>query len=71
MSNYRNPTPFMTIHFDVWEPTQNISLSEHKSFITFIDCYSRLTWIYLLKAKSDVFLCFQLFHKIVCTQFDT
>ena len=27
--------------------------------------------MYLLKAKSKVFSCFQLFHKIICTQFDT
>ena len=29
-----------------------------------------MTWVYLLRAKSDVFSCFQSFHKLVCTQFN-
>ena len=30
-----------------------------------------MTWVYLIKAKSDVFSCFQSFYTMVCTQFDT
>ena len=30
-----------------------------------------MTWVNLIKAKSDVFYRFQSFHKMVCTQFDT
>ena len=71
LNNNKSTIPFMTIHSDVWGPTQTPSLSGSRWFITFIDCCTRMTWVYLLKAKSEVFSCFQLFHKMICTQFDT
>ena len=40
-----------------------------KYFVTFIDCYSRMTWIYLMRPKDEVFSCFQNFHALVKTQF--
>ena len=70
LSNNKSNFPFMTIHSNVWGPTQTTSLSGSHWFVTFIDCCTRMTWVYLLKAKSDVFSCFQSFHKMVCTQFD-
>ena len=71
LNNNKSTIPFMTIHSDVWGPTQTPSLSGSRWFVTFIDCCTRMTWVYLLKAKSEVFSCFQLFHKMICTQFDT
>ncbi|KAK8951032.1 hypothetical protein KSP39_PZI004596 [Platanthera zijinensis] len=61
--------PFDVIHSDVWGPSRVTSLSGYKWFVTFIDCHSRTTWLYLLKQKSDVFPCFQNFHKMVSQQF--
>lgn len=29
-----------------------------KYFVTFIDCYSRMTWVYLMRDKDEVFTCF-------------
>lgn len=46
-----------------------MSLTGTKWFVTFIDDYSRATWVYLMKDKSEVFFVFQNFHKMVCTQF--
>jgi hypothetical protein len=40
-------------------------------FVSFIDDFSRTTWVYLLKDKSDVFSVFQMFHKMIQTQFNT
>jgi transposase InsO family protein len=62
--------PFMVIHSDVWGPSPVTSLLGYHWFVTFIDCHSRVTWVYLLKAKNEVFSCFQSFHKMVRTQFD-
>ena len=47
------------IHSDVWEPTQNLNLGGSRYFVSFIDNYSRHTWIYLIKKKSEVLDCFR------------
>ena len=39
-------------------PTINVSLGGSRYFISFIDDYTRHTWIYLLERKSKVFNCF-------------
>ena len=70
LSDNKSTIPFSTIHSDVWGPTQILSLSGSRWFVTFIDCCTRMTWVYLLKAKSEVFSCFKSFHKMICTQFE-
>jgi transposase InsO family protein len=40
-----------------------------KYFVTFIDCYSHMTWVYLMHHKDEVFHCFQNFHAYVKNQF--
>ena len=66
------------IYSDVWGHTQ-ISVSGHEYYVSFIDAYSRFTWLYLLKRKSDVFDVFLQFqahverllkHKIIHVQSD-
>ena len=50
---------FERIHSDVWGPCEVHSVSGHRWFVTFIDCFSRYTWLYLLKHKSDVLSVFK------------
>ena len=50
----RSGKPFEMIHSDVWGPCEVRSIFGHRRFVTFIDCFSRYTWLYLLKHKSDV-----------------
>ena len=38
--------------------------------VSFIDDYSKFTWIYLLKFKSEVFSVFQEFQELVESHFD-
>jgi hypothetical protein len=66
----RSTEPFMLIHSDVWGPCSITSLSGFKWFVTFIDCYTRMTWIYMLRGKHEVLRCFQDFHKLVTNQFN-
>ena len=47
------------IHSDVCGPMRTESLSGYTYFVTFIDDFSRFTWIYGLKSKADVFICFK------------
>ena len=67
----RSYEPFILIHSDVWGPCSVTSVSGFKWFVTFIDCYTRMTWIYMMKHKSEVLRCFQDFHRMVATQFDS
>jgi hypothetical protein len=62
--------PFMLIHSDVWGPCSSTSVSGFKWFVTFIDCYTRMAWIYMLKHKNEVLRCFKDFHKLVTNQFN-
>lgn len=67
----RGYEPFILIHSDVWGPCSVTSVSGFKWLVTFIDCYTRMTWIYMMKHKSNVLRCFQGFHRMVAIQFDT
>ena len=46
---------FKIVHTDVWGVTPVPSHARYKYFVTFIDDYSRFTWIYFLRSKSKVF----------------
>lgn len=46
--------PLELISSDVYGPTP-ISVGRHKYYVSFVDDYSKFTWVYLLKAKSDFF----------------
>jgi hypothetical protein len=56
------------VHTDVCGPMSRKSLSGCEYYLTFIDDYSRKTWIYFLKAKSEVFAQFQEFRALVENQ---
>ena len=43
------------IHSDCWGPSKVEYLGGRSYFVSFIDDYSRMTWIYLMKHKSEVF----------------
>jgi Integrase core domain len=51
-------------------PSRVASLSDARWFVTFIDCHSQMTWLYLLKSKDGVLECFKAFHKMMKTQFE-
>ena len=49
------------VHSDVCGPMRTPSFGSYLYFVTFIDDYSRHAWVYPLKAKFDVFMCFKHF----------
>ena len=70
--------PLELVFSDVWGYAQT-SVSGHNYYVSFIDAFSRFTWIYLIKRKSDVFHVFMQFqahverllkHKIIHVQSD-
>lgn len=50
--------PLHLIHTDLWGPSPILSSSGYKYYIHFIDDYTKFTWIYLLKNKSEAFSTF-------------
>jgi transposase InsO family protein len=56
------------IHFDVCGPMSYVSLSEYGYYVTFIDEFSRKSWIFFLKTKGHVFKRFQEFKALVDNQ---
>nr|GFB25444.1 retrovirus-related Pol polyprotein from transposon TNT 1-94 [Tanacetum cinerariifolium] len=53
------------IHADVCGPMRTESLSGSKYFLLFIDDFSRMSWVYFLKHKSEAFECFKKFKTLV------
>ena len=47
------------------------TFSGKRWFITFIDDHTRVTWVFLLKEKSDAEAVFKNFYNMVQTQFQT
>lgn len=68
---YKSTKPFHLIHSDVWGPSRTSTSTGHRWFVTFIDDHTRITWVYLLKEKSDVSSVFIKFYNMITTQFDT
>jgi hypothetical protein len=48
-------TILTNIHSDLCGPLSSPSFSRCKCFLTFIDDFSRRTWVYFLKLKSELF----------------
>jgi histone deacetylase 1/2 len=61
--------PLDLIFSDVWGPTPT-SIGRHTYYVSFIDDYSKYTWIYLIKKKSDVFQVFYDFQNLVERKFN-
>uniref|UniRef100_A0A803Q9W1 Integrase catalytic domain-containing protein n=1 Tax=Cannabis sativa TaxID=3483 RepID=A0A803Q9W1_CANSA len=53
--------PLQLVVSDLWGPSHTPSFNGYKYYIHFVDAYSRFTWIYLLKHKSDALKTFQHF----------
>ena len=46
------------IFLDVWGPDPG-SVSRYSYYVSFIDDFRKLTWIYFLQHKFEVFSCFR------------
>jgi hypothetical protein len=72
--NIKNPFPkrdnktegvLELIHSDVCGPMPSSSISGYVYYVSFIDDYSRKTWIYFLKTKDEVFSKFKEFKALI------
>nr|CAN78715.1 hypothetical protein VITISV_030863 [Vitis vinifera] len=68
--NNRAKSPFELVHTDVWGPCRTASTLGFQYFVTFIDDYSRCTWLFLMKNRAKLFSIFQKFYAEIQTQFN-
>jgi histone deacetylase 1/2 len=68
-SNNVSSKPFELVFSDVWGPAPT-SVGRHDYYVSFIDDFSKFTWIYLLRHKSEVLSCFKDFQTMVERQFN-
>jgi hypothetical protein len=59
--SFKSSYALQLIHSDIWGPTKEASIGGNKYYVTFIDDYTRKTWICSMKNKSDVFYHFKSF----------
>lgn len=69
LSNTVYTKPFEVIHCDLWGPAPFVSYYGYSYYITFVDTYTKFTWIYFLKAKSDALKAFTQFKALIQNQF--
>jgi histone deacetylase 1/2 len=61
--------PLEQVFSDVWGPAP-VSVNKHAYYVSFIDDFSKFTWIYLLKNHSEVYQVFLNFQKLVERKFN-
>ena len=54
-----------TIHSDVCDPMSSKSLSGYAYYVSFINDFSRKTWVYFMKNKDEVFSKFKEFKALI------
>jgi hypothetical protein len=60
-STSRANEPFQLVHADVCGPIKPSSFGKNRYFLLFINDFSRKTWVYFLKEKSQVVEVFKKF----------
>uniref|UniRef100_A0A2N9IPP4 Integrase catalytic domain-containing protein n=1 Tax=Fagus sylvatica TaxID=28930 RepID=A0A2N9IPP4_FAGSY len=62
-------TPFQLVNADLWGPAPTVSINAFRFYLVLVDEFTKFTWVYLLKHKSDTFSIFKQFTALVKTQF--
>ena len=57
-SQTKTSHPFELVHSTVWGPSHTVSIVGYRYYLYFVDDFTRFTWIFPLKVKSD---CLKLF----------
>ena len=60
---------FDLIHFDVWGRSSISSIGGSQCFVVFVDDYSRYSWIFHMKHRSELLQVYSNFAKMVKTKF--
>jgi hypothetical protein len=69
ISNKHVVFPFELVHADLWGPAPVVSTNAFRYYLVLVDDFTKFTWVYLLKNKSDTLTLFTQFRAMVETQF--
>ena len=69
-SSHQTSKPLEIIQSDLWGPSPVISHTGNRYYVLFIDDFTRYTWLYPLKLKSDAFQAFIDFQHRIERQFN-
>jgi len=61
---------FQLVHSDIWGPAQIPSRSGYLYFVSFVDDFTRFTWVYLIRKRSEIPTIYQTFTAMIHTQFN-
>ncbi|CAL5399137.1 unnamed protein product [Camellia sinensis] len=61
--------PFDLIHSDIWGPSPTPTMGGARYFVVFVDDFSRFTWLFLMKNRSELKQLYYNFSAMVKTQF--
>ena len=67
----RSKSLFELVHTNVCGPSRTASTLGFRYFVTFIDDFSRCTWLFLMKNRTKLFSMFQKFFAEIRNQFHT
>ena len=67
--NKRVSASFELVHSNVWDPCPVLSPTGFKYFVPFVNDFSHITWLYLMKSHSEFFFHFSAFCSEIQTRF--
>uniref|UniRef100_A0A2N9FT93 Integrase catalytic domain-containing protein n=1 Tax=Fagus sylvatica TaxID=28930 RepID=A0A2N9FT93_FAGSY len=70
-SQFQSTQPLELVHSDVWGPAPINSSNGYRYYLLFVDDFSRFSWLFLLKHKSEVLTTFKHFKATVENQLST
>ena len=70
LKNY-SIVPFELVHSDVQGPCRVSSIRGFRYFIMFVDDFTRMTWVYLMKDRTQVYDVIKIFFNEILIQFST
>ncbi|OMO73140.1 Integrase, catalytic core [Corchorus capsularis] len=71
LSSLSSSRPLELLYSDIWGPSPQISIDGYSYYIIFVDNFTRYTWFYSLKRKSDLSALFPKFKAMVEQYFQT
>lgn len=71
LSQLKSTAPFQIVHSDVWGPSPQVSHEGYRFYVHFVDDFTKYTWNFPLKTKSEARIIFCQFNSFVERNFNS